>query len=92
MHLSVQRMLSCKHSPHATHMQCVSGGCHHTQIVQRVLAAAGGKPEAFLHGNEPFSGGVQVEGSIEELEGKLEGAREHGRMLVQPCVLRLSLV
>ena len=92
MHLSVQRMLSCKHSPHATYMQCVSGGCHHTQLAQRVLAAAGGKPEAFLHGTEPLSGGVQVEGSIGELEGKLEGAREHGRMLARPCGLGLSLL
>lgn len=38
------------------------------------------------------SGGTQVEGSIEELEGKLEGAREHGRELVRPCSLRLSLL
>ena len=38
------------------------------------------------------SGGAQVEGSIEELEGELEGAREHGQRLVRPCVLRLSVL
>ena len=63
-----------------------------SNFVQKVLAAAGGEPEVFLHANKPLSCGTQVEGSIEELEGKLEDAREHGQHLVRPCGFKLSLL
>lgn len=53
-------------------------------------AAAAGKPKAYSPEEKAMHGVTQVEVSIGELEGQLEGATERSQALVHPWSLTLS--